>query len=150
MADYIKREDLLDLYDLGGLEVENAKVPLNVVIQNIKDIPSADAVERKRGKWIDSKCSECGGLIPLTKVMLHGKVMWETDYPMSRFCPNCGADMREEKMTNKEWMATLTAEQFYNKMMNLIYNYGFRFDNTRLAIINWLDEPHETRVKYDR
>ena len=42
MTDYIKREDLLGLYDLGGLEVENAKVPLNVVIQNIKDMPSAD------------------------------------------------------------------------------------------------------------
>ena len=52
MADYIKREDLLDLYDLGGLEVENAKVPLNVVIQTIKDMPSADAVEiKKEGEW---------------------------------------------------------------------------------------------------
>ena len=50
-------------------------------------------------------------------------------------------------MTNKEWMVTLTAEQFYNKMMNLIYNYGFRFNNTRLAIINWLDEPHESEGK---
>ena len=52
MADYIKREDLLDLYDLGGLEVENAKVPLNVVIQNIKYMPSVDAVEiKKEGEW---------------------------------------------------------------------------------------------------
>lgn len=50
-------------------------------------------------------------------------------------------------MTNKEWMATLTAEQFYNKMMNLIYNYGFRFNNARLAIIIWLDEPHESEEK---
>lgn len=52
MTDYIKREDLLDLYDLGGLEVENAKVPLNVVIQNIKDMPSVDGVEiKKEGEW---------------------------------------------------------------------------------------------------
>lgn len=46
-------------------------------------------------------------------------------------------------MTNKEWMSTLPAEQFYNKMMCLIYDYGFRFNNARLAIIDWLDEPHE-------
>ena len=53
-------------------------------------------------------------------------------------------------MTNKEWMATLTAEQFYNKMMNLIYNYGFRFNNGRLAIIIWLDEPHESEEEDER
>ena len=52
MTDYIKREDLLELYNLHGVEVENAKVPLNVVIQNIKDMPSADAVEiKKDGEW---------------------------------------------------------------------------------------------------
>ena len=141
MANYIKREDV-------HLAFDNYYFPGKLSLrETIDSVPSADVTERKRGKWIDSKCSECGGLIPITKVMLRGKVMWETGYPMSRFCPNCGADMREEKMTNKEWMATLTAEQFYNKMMNLIYNYGFRFDNTRLAIINWLDEPHESEVK---
>ena len=52
MTDYIKKEDLLNLYDLGGLEVENAKVPLDVVIQNIKDMPSIDMVEiKKEGEW---------------------------------------------------------------------------------------------------
>jgi hypothetical protein len=65
--------------------------------ESIRIAPSADAVERKKGKWIDSKCSECGGLMPITKVMLRGKVMWETDYPMSRFCPNCGAQMESER-----------------------------------------------------
>lgn len=52
MTDYIKREDLLKLYDLGGLEVENAKVPLNVVIQTIKDMPSADVVTREQYEQI--------------------------------------------------------------------------------------------------
>ena len=79
-------------------------------------------------------------------------------------CPKCGWQYeqvvkieripfeppKEKKMTNKELMVTLTAEQFYNKMMNLIYNYGFRFNNTRLAIINWLDEPHESEGKDER
>lgn len=95
MSDYIKREDLLDLYDLGDLEVENAKVPLNVVIQNIKDMPSADVIEQKKGKWIDYKCSECGEPIPISKVMLRGEVVWERDQKPN-FCINCGADMRGE------------------------------------------------------
>ena len=46
-------------------------------------------------------------------------------------------------MTNKEWMSTLTAEQFYDKMIWLIKDYGMRFNNARLAVIAWLDEPHE-------
>lgn len=46
-------------------------------------------------------------------------------------------------MTNKEWMSTLPAEQFYDEMMWLVRDIGFRFNNSRLAIIAWLDEPHE-------
>lgn len=45
-------------------------------------------------------------------------------------------------MTNKDWLYTLDAEQFYDMLMWLITDYGKRFNNTRLAIIAWLDEPH--------
>ena len=92
MTEYIKREDLLDLYDLGDLEVENAKVPLNVVIQTIKDMPSADVVERKKGEWIQEnncyhRCSVCGDHFPsLLRISGISKE--------KNFCPNCGADMR--------------------------------------------------------
>ena len=98
MADYIKRKDLLDLYDLGGLEVKNAKVPLNVVIQNIKDMPSADVVERKKGKWQITDayphnvyCSECHKKFAQT----HWAV-WEDGSLPRNFCPNCGAKMKSE------------------------------------------------------
>ena len=47
-------------------------------------------------------------------------------------------------MTNKEWMSTLPAEQFYDEMIWLGRVFGFRFNNTRLGIIAWLDEPHES------
>ena len=46
-------------------------------------------------------------------------------------------------MTNKEWMSTLPAEQFYDTMIWLVRIFGFRFNNTRLGIIAWLDEQHE-------
>jgi len=58
----------------------------------IDKVPTADAVERKKGKWIDEtfkpwglvhhpyKCDQCG----------------EHSEADSDFCPNCGADMRGE------------------------------------------------------
>lgn len=60
----------------------------------IEHLPAADVVARKHGKWIRSKipnekyvCSECGG------------ACWYYDCQKevieSKFCPNCGADMRE-------------------------------------------------------
>lgn len=65
------------------------------------EVPAADVVERKKGKWIDkpvymqtmdgktwdgfTHCSEC-------------KEMHEYGY-RSNFCPNCGADMRKEEMS---------------------------------------------------
>ncbi len=47
-----------------------------------------EALERKHGEWIESdfgwRCPICGNT----------SVMWQRTY---NFCPNCGADMREEE-----------------------------------------------------
>ena len=48
-------------------------------------------------------------------------------------------------MTNKEWMATLTAEQFWDVMMWLIKEYGRQFTHTQLAVISWLDSEHKPK-----
>lgn len=53
-------------------------------------------------------------------------------------------------ISNKEWMSTLPAEQFYDKLMRLVRDFGFRFTNTRLGIIAWLDEPHESEGEDER
>lgn len=68
--------------------------------EDIDNAPTVDAVERKRGRWVDNgldsigfmgieyrlqKCSNCGETIAKA--------------PMQRlpnFCSNCGADMRGE------------------------------------------------------
>lgn len=43
--------------------------------------------ERPHGEWIDGYCSKCGGMS-----FCDG---WGRDLE-SKFCPNCGADMRKE------------------------------------------------------
>lgn len=43
MNDYIKREDAINVFDWG---MPDADVKCGIAIQNIKDIPSADVVER--------------------------------------------------------------------------------------------------------
>lgn len=73
------------------------------------DLPTDDAVERKKGRWIpgreiekvmfndeisavyeDYKCSSCG--LKLFR-LLHNS----DGTAFYKFCPNCGADMRERK-----------------------------------------------------
>ena len=44
--------------------------------------------ERKKGKWIDGQCSECGCDIPA--YIIDWK--WQKDMD-ENFCPNCGAKM---------------------------------------------------------
>lgn len=72
-------------------------------IKEIRNLPAADVVERKKGEWLEDfngfetiyRCSKCSEE-PLTK---YGTMH---DYVLSEFCPHCGADMREESlcMTN--------------------------------------------------
>lgn len=59
--------------------------------------PTADVVERKRGKWIAQRgggyrCSECKhyALDERDGNLIHVSAK-------TKFCPHCGADMREEK-----------------------------------------------------
>lgn len=105
MADYIKREDVLEfsrifvdqVWETGGYR--NCTT-IAVPVEKIEEIPSADVVEVRHGKWevglcynhylkgaLESKCSICGS--------------WNLfDFNgyncESNFCPNCGADMRKD------------------------------------------------------
>ena len=92
MSDYIKREDAVDaIVKHFALNVSRSYV------ENIlDDVPSADVVEHKCGKWIDLEIPlEDGGSMPVQACNI-----CKTFYPLSytggghHFCPNCGADMR--------------------------------------------------------
>ena len=41
-------------------------------------------------------------------------------------------------MTNQEKLSTITAEEFYDKIMWLLHEYGKYYTDSRLAIIEWL------------
>ena len=110
MTEYIKREDALKM--CGG-EIQNIRymtdafgkrfeavvgarrINADEIAEQIKKIPSADVVERKRGKWIKDcnvaffwKCSECGAYILWRK---EEYLLRNEDEP--NYCPNCGSRM---------------------------------------------------------
>ena len=45
-------------------------------------------------------------------------------------------------MTNKEWLATLSPNEWYKKVHWLFHEYGKRYTDTYLAVIEWLEEEH--------
>lgn len=46
-------------------------------------------------------------------------------------------------MTNKEWLATVDSQKWYSVVHCwLFHEYGKRFDNTYLAVLEWLDKKH--------
>ena len=102
MAEYIEREAVLSV--IWKTSAERDVFFPAIILDVIKSIPAADMRPVVRGKWIPDyeyaeydfdgctllpeprkfqdgwQCSLCGGYMPS-----------ETNY-----CPNCGADMREE------------------------------------------------------
>lgn len=69
--------DELIVIEFGGIKF--------VPKEFIDDAPTIEP-ERKKGKWKQGRCSECG-------------YDWGKDAPIAsvpNFCPNCGVDMREE------------------------------------------------------
>lgn len=106
MTEYIKREDAIEAFYTATGDGDKADWAVGV----IKSIPSADVVERKRGKWKvisvanldlayggriyvpEFKCNQCGSYYE-SYIRWDEPIMPEdADFP--KFCPNCGADMR--------------------------------------------------------
>lgn len=101
MARLIDADALMELYEMGD-ELKNYEkvlsVPLPVIQQNIKDMPTIEAEPVKHGRWeiiVDDydcemmKCSCCGS------EFYDGDN--DTVDCMLNYCPNCGAKMEEEQ-----------------------------------------------------
>ena len=82
MTEYIERDKAINAVFEAFADGRSAYIALEA-------IPAADARSVKRGKWVQGdmptyggyKCSVCGA---------------NTVQYKAYFCPNCGADMREE------------------------------------------------------
>ena len=81
-------------------------VDIREMLDELESLPPAQP-ERKKGKWVDEKinsytsrtyCSECGNSAPFICVSddYYGRNM-HGETKKTKFCPNCGAKMEEEK-----------------------------------------------------
>ena len=97
MTDYIKREDAINAIErtwINGTSLCSADKAEEI----IKSLPSADVVERKRGEWINQNS---GAFYPMECSSCHKPPICDDDgYCLTDFCPNCGADMREQTERN--------------------------------------------------
>ena len=90
MARYIDADALIEQMEADAEHIDDyiAKMLLYASIDDVKNAPTADVVERKRGEWLSSRpdapmfgfhyCSICGR---------------KRTSPQDNFCPNCGAEM---------------------------------------------------------
>ena len=109
MSDYISREAAIEAFE-KELSAKYNRIELSIGFVGAKsilsDLPAADVVERKTGKWIKMSdvdgvywvCSECGEDIPR---IAHFNPQFDLfprleSIDKTYFCPNCGADMRGE------------------------------------------------------
>lgn len=98
MTDYISREAAIEaIFGQFCASSDETEAALNSAVEDIKRITAADVRPVRRGKWSKEihpnvrynqyKCSICG------EFSGHDSEgwIWKPNY-----CPNCGADMREE------------------------------------------------------
>ena len=86
MTEYISREAVLEF-------VEPDARPF--LAERIKSIPAADVRPVKRGKWTkEHLASTRGGTYPVVRCSVCGASL--PFFEGTTYCPNCGADMREE------------------------------------------------------
>ena len=102
MSEYIERANALQYYQLicRGIACKDCRLheynhcKIELFLTNL---PAADVMERKRGKWIGTvafylKCSECGACIQQPNE--YNEVFLANAGKMN-FCPNCGAEMSQ-------------------------------------------------------
>ena len=90
MADYIKRDDVIDvIMSQFCASSDETEAVLNNTVKEVKEIPPADVVERKKGKWVPQLKSygDRAYLFPTCTVCGHQSPL------KNNFCPHCGAEM---------------------------------------------------------
>ena len=95
MSDYISREAAIKLFNFAVLDCLGMEPTIRAgdIIKALESIPAADVRLVVRGRWIEdweTGCSECS--------VCHDGFLWEDFKGVAdwKYCPSCGAEMREE------------------------------------------------------
>ena len=90
MDEYIKREDLLELYRIDDPVLnENGHVPLPGMRQDIMDNPAADVAPVRHGWWTEQEKYTFGTMYDCS---ICGNRILDNGHPWN-YCPNCGCRM---------------------------------------------------------
>ena len=101
MGDYVDRKRLKEAIRedaLNCLSCYNGEV-LNLVLTEIDEAPAADVRPVVRGRWIKQNDDPLDGNFYCSACHSGIDIATGSETPIDRemfFCPNCGADMREE------------------------------------------------------
>lgn len=101
MADYIKRDALLEARELAICAYENAGVfnadairnRLKPLLDAVADTPAADVAEVVHGRWIDGAEDFTCGNHNAECSICRCYVSWDGCDEDFNYCPNCGARM---------------------------------------------------------
>ena len=103
MAEYISREDVLEIlhkvryecvYNRQNVMYDGKVDAYKALVARVKAMPTADVVERKKGKWEVVVSDDNEFLIHACSVCGHGYHMpfdFKGNIYFHNFCPNCGS-----------------------------------------------------------
>lgn len=91
MSDYISRDAAIIALAHRKCGNDEYDIAVQDCIETLKHFPAADVKPVVRGKWVNAagneKCSNCGMIFPDLFPL----------YDKASYCPNCGADMKDQE-----------------------------------------------------
>ena len=101
--DYIKREDAIAALENLAKPYYKSRLVydrsicagINTALREVQRVPAADVRPVARGQWINDR--RCGFGSVESECSICGRNQIRKSY--YDFCPNCGADMREDEIT---------------------------------------------------
>ena len=100
MSSYIDKDKALK-FVLTYTPHINGETTMECVERAIQEIPTADVVEVRHGKWHYPPYAPFGGSYEMKRCSICGyKPDFDADNPYSNFCPNCGAKMDGARREN--------------------------------------------------
>lgn len=101
MSDYISRKDAKN-YVIGRYDDQLGFITMEDIIDQLDYVPAADVRPVVRGEWLEFVGSAYHGVDDDGEVKWRDVSIFHCDkcgrktVVKENFCPNCGADMREE------------------------------------------------------